>query len=118
MSTLTLFSGPDLLPTRPAAQRHSATSQEAAEALRPKLARKQRQVLELFEQLPDGQGYTDNTLTAYTVRCWDWSVHTARPRRIELTKAGLVEDTGRRLNGSTVWRITAAGLAWLAGEEA
>lgn len=93
--------------------RGSATSEAAARRLSSsgRLTGKRDRVLrEILTHW--GGGLTDNELTAYMVETHGWSVNTARPRRIELTRAGWLEDSGQRRNGGIVWIPTDAAWAW------
>jgi hypothetical protein len=94
----------------------SATSEAAARKMDRKLAGKRLAVL---EQVMKGIGFTnddprftDNELVFHMVAVHEWSQNTARPRRIELTRDGWLEDSGERRNGSIVWRPTAKAWAW------
>lgn len=89
----------------------SETSQAAAQEIQKTLNRKQRVVLRLLFWGP----YTDNELTAETGELYRWSINTARPRRVELTKLGFVAAVDKR-DGSTVWAITDAGREYLQRE--
>ena len=88
------------------AQRHSPTSVAAAEALAPEaLNAAQRRVLAYLEEHGPA---TDEEIIAGT----GMNPSTARPRRIELVRHGLVVEDGERRTASgrraTVWKATAA----------
>ena len=87
----------------PPHQKHSATSTAAAKSVEPSAATKRGFVLQLFREAPRG-GLTDHELQALT----GWE-NPARPRRCELVKLGLVEDSSmvrKSPSGrwATVWR--------------
>ena len=91
----------------------SATSEAAAKRLSSsgKLAGKRERVLrEILTHW--STGVTDNEATAYMVETYRWSPNTARPRRIELTRAGWLEDSGERRNGGIVWVPSPKAWAW------
>lgn len=86
-------------------QPHSDTSREAAEKAAPRAMTDSQRVLALFQKWP-AIGFTDEELIRFT----GMNPSTARPRRIDLVKAGLVRDSGRRrktLSGSwaVVWEV-------------
>ena len=88
------------------AQRHSPTSVAAAEALAPEVLNDgQRKVLAYLEEHGPA---TDEEIIAGT----GMNPSTARPRRIELVRHGLVVEAGTRKTASgrraTVWKATAA----------
>jgi hypothetical protein len=88
------------------AQRHSATSVEAAEAIEPKAATLRGQVLSYLKGC-GASGATDEEIQA----ALELNPSTQRPRRIELCNLGLVRDSGRT-------RLTKAGrkaVVWVAG---
>jgi len=98
LDDLPLFAAP--------AQRHSATSVAAAESLTPEaLNDGQRRVLAFLEEHGPA---TDEEIIAGT----GMNPSTARPRRIELVRHGLVVEAGERRTASgrraTVWKATAA----------
>lgn len=98
LDDLPLFAAP--------AQRHSLTSVAAAEALTPEvLNAAQRRVLAYLEEHGPA---TDEEIIAGT----GMNPSTARPRRIELVRHGLVVEDGERRTASgrraTVWKATAA----------
>ena len=98
LDDLPLFAAP--------AQRHSATSVAAAESLTPgALNAAQRRVLAYLEEHGPA---TDEEIIAGT----GMNPSTARPRRIELVRHGLVVEDGERRTASgrraTVWKATAA----------
>jgi predicted ArsR family transcriptional regulator len=72
------------------AQRHSPTSCAAAEAIVPHLNKLQARVLDYLRGCGE-RGATDEEL----VEALRLSPSTARPRRIELVAAKLVQDSGR-----------------------
>lgn len=87
----------------PPAQRHSPTSVAAADAVAGLAGRLRR---ELYEHLAaqGERGATDEELSL----ALGMSGNTARPRRVELWRAGLVEDSGkvrktRSGRNATVW---------------
>ena len=88
-------------------QRDSETSRHAAIANYPRSGTQRARVLLLIAQGP----HTDNELVDLT----GLSPSSVRPRRVELVEAGLVEDSGQRRRGSTVWATTLAG--WVAALE-
>ena len=95
LDDLPLFAAP--------AQRHSPTSVAAAEALAPEaLNAAQRRVLAYLEEHGPA---TDEEIIAGT----GMNPSTARPRRIELVRHGLVGEDGERRTASgrraTVWRV-------------
>jgi len=92
----------DLPMFAPPAQRHSPTSVAAAESLTPEaLNAAQRRVLAYLEEHGPA---TDEEIIAGT----GMNPSTARPRRIELVRHGLVVEDGERKTASgrraTVWR--------------
>lgn len=91
----------------PPYQRHSPTSREAAERIRPNAGTLRAMVLE-FIMARGEAGATDEEVQA----ALSLSGSTQRPRRVELCDAGLVVDAGLR-------RETASGrraVAWVASE--
>ena len=86
-------------------QSHSATSAEAAERAEPTAKRDRASILTMLRVEFPNYGQTDEEMQ-------DWlpmNPSTQRPRRGELVKAGLVEDSGekrRTRSGrwATVWR--------------
>jgi hypothetical protein len=104
-----LFDVPAELATTAPYQGHSETSRAAAEGLGPVvLQAKQVAVLRRLAEQPS----TDNDLIDY-FRGLEWSVNTPRARRVDLTKAGLVEDSGEVSKGCAVWRCSYLGKAAL-----
>jgi predicted ArsR family transcriptional regulator len=102
---MTLFDLDTLEPCAPC-QHHSPTSCAAAEAIVPHLNKLQARVLDYLRGCGE-RGATDEEL----VEALRLSPSTARPRRIELVKAGLVRDSGRtrKTNSgreATVWVAT------------
>lgn len=80
------------------------TSRRAAELLAPKLSKLQTIVLNIFRTVPDF-GLTDSELDSLYVRSYadrGWPMtrfETPRKRRSDLTRMGLLEDSGiRRMN--------------------
>lgn len=73
----------------PPAQRHSATSRAAAEAVEPRAATLRRAALEAIRAAADG--LTDEE----GVDATGMGGSTWRPRRVELVGLGLVRDSGR-----------------------
>lgn len=73
----------------PPAQRHSATSRAAADAIEASVPRLRRLVLNHLRRCPDGS--TDEE----GIAALSLPPNTYRPRRIELTAAGMVRDSGR-----------------------
>lgn len=94
---------PDLFEYQPPAQRHSDTSQEAAEAIKPSAASLRMKVLD-FIVARGSDGATDAEIQ--TALRMEGS--TQRPRRVELVDAGLIRDSGCKrttasLRRATVW---------------
>ena len=86
-------------------QSHSATSAEAAERAEPRSGTDRAKLLAILRDAPDG-------LTDCEMQRWMLS-STQRPRRVELVRAGLVEDSGQTrptISGrkATVWRAVPA----------
>jgi hypothetical protein len=83
-------------------QRHSETSQAAAEAIKPEQANLRERVYEAIAASPCG--LTDEQIAERT----GLNPSTARPRRIELWKAGRVNGLGQERTRSgrwaTLWR--------------
>ena len=101
----------DYYPATPGYQKHSATSKAAAESIAPKLGRLHEYVLSVFKQVyrDSGGGLTDEVLDGYFAPFI--AAKTLRPRRIELTAQGYLNDSGRtRTTASgrqaTVWIIS------------
>lgn len=100
---LGLFDAPPAPPAMPPAQRHSATSMEAARLISGKagtLREKVRQFLELRGKA----GATDEEIQSGLVM----AANTERPRRRELEQAGIVRDSGMTRTttsgrAATVW---------------
>lgn len=83
----------------------SATSAEAAERAEPRAGTDRAKLLAMLREAPDG-------LTDQEMQRWMLS-STQRPRRIELVRAGLVEDSGQTRptftgRKATVWRAVPA----------
>jgi len=74
---------------KPPAQRHSATSVEAAQAIEPRAATLRRRVLDYLREC-GGRGATDEEMQLHL----GMNPSTQRPRRIELVEAGFVRDSG------------------------
>lgn len=95
----------NLLDYHPPAIRTSATSQAAADAIRPNAATLRARVLEAIRARPEGltdeEGQTVTGLEG----------NTYRPRRRELEKAGLV----RLSLGTRLTRSGRAAAVWIAG---
>ena len=87
----------------PAFVHPSQTSQDAAFAILPKQGSLQERVLKAIEI---HGGLTDQEIADIT----GLSPNTARPRRIELTNAGVIKDGGTRLTKAgrkaVVWVLT------------
>jgi hypothetical protein len=88
---------------QPPAQRHSATSIDAACSMAKQLPALQRRVLEFITARPDGA--TDEEIAAGL----GLNPSTARPRRIELARRGLIVEAGVRKTQSkrnaVAWRV-------------
>lgn len=90
-------------------QRHSETSKDAAYSKEPSAATERARVLEaLRRRWPDG--LTDDEQQ----QLLDMNPSTQRPRRIELCRGGLVEDSGEKRPTRTgrmavMWRVTEKG---------
>lgn len=78
----------DPLPPSPPAQRHSPTSRDAAAQIAPRAGTLRAAVLAALKDAPGG--LTDEELQTLL----NMGASTQRPRRIELTQAGLVRDSG------------------------
>lgn len=97
----------------PPAQQHSATSVEAAEAIKPRVNELQQLVLRFMAERGD-DGATDEEGIEGT----GLAPNTFRPRRIELVSAGMVKDSGKTRptksgRAATVWVATADARAHL-----
>jgi hypothetical protein len=91
----------------PPAQRHSPTSLEAAESIRPITGALRIRVLEFLRQCGE-LGATDEEILQALGQ--EMGANTLRPRRIELVRMGAVLDSGRT-------RKTASGrkaVVWIA----
>ncbi len=93
-------------PTSAPYQSHSETSKEAADKIVPHINRCHRKILEHLENV-GALGATDQELETAT----GMAGNTARPRRIELLKLGLIRDSGKTretFSGrkATVWVVT------------
>lgn len=89
------------------AQQHSVTSRAAADSMdRATLNRLQRLIYDFVADQPGGA--TDEEIA----RACSLNPSTARPRRIELERRGLIVEAGTRKAASgrmaTVWKSTAA----------
>ena len=67
-------------------QNHSATSKEAARSIAGKIGPMEREILMLFASAP-GMGFTDDELIDRL------GTQSARPRRIYLTRMGVLMDS-------------------------
>jgi hypothetical protein len=74
----------------PPAQRHSRTSMAAAEDIKPRVNEQCKAVLRALRRSRGG-GLTDEQILQRS----GLGPNTARPRRIDLTRMGLVRDSGR-----------------------
>lgn len=97
----------------PPAQRHSPESVAAAERIKPHLNRLQSYALFAIGMYWErtGRYATDHNIGAYFVsKGWarEKVGSTARPRRIELEAAGLIERDGTR-DGCATWKLTDEG---------
>lgn len=93
----------------PPAQRHSATSVDAAEAIEPSADSLRGAVLEALRKA-GADGMTDEEMQT----ALNMNPSTQRPRRIELMRLGLVRDGGatrptRSGRKAVVWVATTAG---------
>ena len=77
-----------LLDWTPAHQSHSETSKAAAIAIKPRIGPMHRAILDYLEY---SGGSTDEELQRFI----PMAQNTERPRRRELQKAGLIEDSGK-----------------------
>jgi hypothetical protein len=89
----------------PPYQRHSRTSKAAAAAIIPKATKLQTQVLDELKRR-GSMGATDQELQ----KALGMLLQTELPRRVELVRAGLVKDSGRKRKttsgrGAVVWVI-------------
>ena len=96
MNQLALFDAP--------AQRHSPTSVAAAASIQAQLPRLRRVVLDYIAAQGEA-GASDNEIIEGT----GLSGSTVRPRRIELTRMGLIVEAGTRLTASgrqaVCWKV-------------
>lgn len=81
---------PDLFAYQPPAQRHSETSQAAAEAIKPRVEIDRARILAEIKR-SGVLGRTDGELQEQL----GMNGSSQRPRRIELLDAGLIRDSGR-----------------------
>ncbi len=98
--------------------RHSSTSKDAAEQIKPNAGTLRAKVLEYLQSI-QGFIYSETFKDAGSYggatdeqmqRCIPMEASTQRPRRIELVAAGLVRDSGRKAQTSsgrkaTVWEV-------------
>jgi hypothetical protein len=88
-------------------QAHSETSRDAAKSIEPEAASLRGKVFKVLSVL---RMYTFNGLTDEEIQGFlDMNPSTERPRRIELVRLGLVEDSGQKRKTAsgrlaTVWR--------------
>lgn len=87
-------------------QQHSDTSKAAAERILPHMSKQRRRVY-LYLELRGEDGATDEEVCD----ALKMSGSSVRPRRVELVRDGLVEDSGIRQvcesgREAVVWRIT------------
>lgn len=92
----------------PPAQRHSATSQDAAQRIEPRAETLRRIVLEAIRASADG--LTDEEGIALT----DMPANTYRPRRVELWRMNWIRDSGRTRatrsgRAAVVWEVITNG---------
>ena len=86
------MNAPTLWDAPPPYQAHSSTSKQAAEQIRPTAGTLRAKVLTLLQS----EALTDEEIANRL----SLSGSTARPRRIELVQAGLVESTGTKPTAS------------------
>lgn len=86
-----------------ASQRHSDTSRAAAARFASEAPNARRRVFELLDSTP--KGLTDEEMQTRL----RMSSNTQRPRRVELERAGVVRDSGRRKRT----RSGAAAAIWI-----
>lgn len=86
------MNAPTLWDAPPPYQAHSITSKQAAESIRPNAGTLRAKVLDLLKT----EALTDEEIANQL----NLSGSTARPRRIELVRAGLVESTGTKPTAS------------------
>lgn len=96
--------GERVYPHAPGYQPHSATSEQAAASITPKLGDLHRRV---WAHIKASGGCTDEEL----IEALSLSPSTVRPRRVELAAQGYVEDSGHTKRGrsgrsATIWRVT------------
>ncbi len=89
----------------PARQMHSETSKAAAREIQPAAGTLRAKVLRFLQAFAGEYGATDEQMQVYL----DMAPNTQRPRRIELVRAGLVEDSGEKRKTKSgrkavVWR--------------
>ena len=112
-STLDLFASPKQAPAQPV-----KTSEDAAAKVSPTLKHRRRDLL-LWFLTHAMDGATDNEAIAALAEPDDaeWSRNGVRPRRIELYRAGWLEEAGER-DGSTVWKPSQRAVDWINGRVA
>ena len=98
-------------PDRPGSVFGSRTSKAAADSLVPKLGKLRATVLELFRQTNTVDGWTDDEVQRALGGPTVW-----RPRRVELTALGYLDDSGATRatpsgRQATVWICTDKGRA-------
>ncbi len=91
--------------------RGNATSEAAARQMDRKVVGKRLAVLMEILAIYS-HGFIDNELVQRMTFLYQWSPSTPRPRRIELTRDGWLEDSNERRNGSIVWRPTTKAWRW------
>ena len=104
-SQFPLFDTPEPAAETPVYQRHSPTSQAAAEAIAPTTGTLRAEVY-AFLKLRGEQGATDEEIQ----RALHMEGNTARPRRRELEQSGLIRDSGatrQAISGrsAVVWEV-------------
>ena len=95
----------ELFAPEPPAQRHSDTSVQAARDIEALASRLRREVHDFLVARGEA-GATDEEMQA----CLGMAANTQRPRRVELCRAGLVVDSGRR----RLTRARRLAVAWVA----
>lgn len=90
-----------MIPSEPPAQRHSQTSVDAAESIRPNAETLRRKVLD-FIVSQGVNGATDEEIQV----ALSMGGSTERPRRVELVAAGMVKDIGTMRQTSTGRKAT------------
>jgi len=92
------------------------TSRLAAQKVKRKLTQKQAQVLSVFELSPHGIIGAELNRVCRNLWGWDENTSTARTRRAELEKAGLIQKTEKKRRNRSqsleqVYQITDRGIA-------